>query len=700
MEKSSRSYICKAKGGKLTCSVVQSTTKTHVRPAGHLSGLTPDQLSKLNDYVNNDILKEFSGANPHILQPNSLTRNHPVKSSGKCPFGYDQQTSNKVNAQTIIYGTSAEKVPDLINEISLGMRKPLVMSHNLPTFKINQNSVRTGTYRIKTPGIYVFTSNVVFDANYTKAGANRADLPLNGHWFAAISVECDGPVKFCGNGYKLSQSTNDMINDLPGAFSLILLGNSMFSGAFFATGNAIFPDSSSNYIPAHNVKITGLKFGSCNHFGIRGSNNNNIRVTYCTFQDEQIGPISMQSPNGFTIDHCLFEGADEPVRVLNDQTTDFTLQNILAFLDSLSVPGAATYLANLNIYVAANPARFIKTQVITSAMYGIAISAGITPAFEFPVGTVEDEIARGLAGFPGYTPPGTNIVITNCCFNNFISDPVEGVTIGTNIPRTTRETEVPLFPGLIVPTSIQWADAFDSGGSFAPNDFIKALAFVMAFLYPTLPPFITNVLPANALTVFNAILNDDGPTFFSNVSPIVGAGADFTHLKGLFGIRLIGLDGVKINNITMNKFNIKGARGIDPETLPGYQLLTNPQPIKRYTGGDLWFMAVETCQNISINKIYLKHAITDFGYCFGIHLAVDDSNVTVQNVVISYMSAPNTVESATTDTGDVFGITVEDNTGPILIKNAVIKNLTAGGEIIPFASASPTINLVNAVYYA
>jgi hypothetical protein len=220
----------------------------------------------------------------------------------------------------------------------------------------------------------------------------------------------------------------------------------------------------------------------------------------------------------------------------------------------------------------------------------------------------------------------------------------------------------------------------------------------MSVLYSGLPAFISGILPVNAETIFGAILADDASTFFSNAAPLVGAGGDLNYLKGLFGMRLIGMDGMTISNISMKNFDIHGARGIDPETLPGYSLVTNPQPVVRYRGGDLWFMSLETCRNTSVKHICLKNAITDFGYGFGIHLAADDANIDVDHVSICNMKTPNAVASATTDIGDLDGISVQNNTGPISIKNVKVRRMSAAGTVDPFPVSSSTITVTNATY--
>ncbi len=562
----------------------------------------------------------------------------------------------------------------------------------LPTINLDQASFNTGTYRIKTPGIYNFTSDVVFSANTLKNN-NRADLPNSGDWFTALSIECDGLVVLQGNGKKFSQSTADAASSPTGAFSLITLGNALFAGALFGVGNANYPETvATGFRNANNIIISGFLFLTSSHFAIRGCMNDNVNISGCTFTDHQIGSISLQSATNLTIDLCLFNGSTSPVQVLIASSSGHTFKQILAQFVSMGIPGAADYLSGLNRYMAAkaNQARFTTPQRQTSAHYAISLAAGVAPIFTFPNNGTENAVGTAIGG--GYA--GNNIRITNCLFTGFSCRPVEMVSIGTNIPTDPIGIPLSTLPLFGTAGSLEWKDAFDSTGAFNPNAFLQALTFVVSIIYSGLDAGTLSLLPSNAQTIFNSILTKNATQFFSNAAPIVGAGADLNPMKGLFGIRVVGCTNLVLEGLVMDTFENYGVL-TNPTTLPGYSRVLQPHPLIRFRGNDSWFFDFEVCNGVTIRNCAVSRMKTGRGYSFGIDLPSEDSNVAISNVTITNVSSPNTVDTPTVHPGDTFGINVENETGPIAISNVVAIGLTAGGEVFPFPMASSTITLTN-----
>lgn len=63
-------------------------------------------------------------------------------------------------------------------------------------------------------------------------------------------------------------------------------------------------------------------------------------------------------------------------------------------------------------------------------------------------------------------------------------------------------------------------------------------------------------------------------------------------------------------------------------------------------------------------------------------------------------SSPNTLVTPVMDQGDTLGFPVENNTGPIILADLETENLTAGGNVFPFATPTnvpPQIILMNSI---
>ena len=559
-------------------------------------------------------------------------------------------------------------------------------------YYIKQCHFKCGTYRIKNPGTYTLTENIVFNARHgTKTP--RKDLPPNGLWFAAITIECDNVI-IDGAGFTLSESPCYSKANNVGVFALICLGNNLFSGGLFGIGGAFFSDTSS-YQAANNVKIMNLNTGLSSHFAIKGQQNDDVVIENCNFNGSQRATINLGGPEKLCINNCTLTGASTPIDVQMDQTQLYLVRQKLDSYVDANVVGAGPQLVALNVYAAANTARFTATQAIPSTQYGIFIQSAASSVNRFPLTSTSNNtnmfIENGRIA--------TNIKITNCDLSNYNTESNEKVGIGANTPETPLG-ELSLIPnlGLFGLFGVwQWKDAFN-GTTFSPNEFLKSIAFVMNYELPSLPPSSLSVLPGgNAVitqTIVTSILTNNSTLFFQTVAPIVGLGDDGTFMKGLFGLRVTGATNVKIENVTMDSFASTGSNPIDPTTLPGYGsviTLGTPQPVIRFMGNDAWFTSLEVCNNVSINNAVFSNISSTNGYVFGVDSASEDSTILIQNTILQTMSAPHTSPiNAVVDAGDVNGFIIDNATGPITLINDTTQILpgSAGGTITHFPTPS------------
>jgi hypothetical protein len=618
--------------------------------------------------------------------------------SGVCPVSGAKSTPEKSSVRSklksLVTGGWVSRLGNYMSEYIAKNSKNSVKNRILARsgiFQIRQSHFNDGTFRIKTPGTYHLKEDILFNPP-TGSDSTRADTPLNGFWFAGLSVEADNVI-IDGRGHTIEIAAEYMQTvNVIGSFVAILLGNNQFSGPLFGGGEATFPDTSV-YVPSNFVKIKNIKIvGKGTHFGIMGNNCKNISITCSEISDCQVSNVYMQSVQGLRMSRNILRGSVTPLTINQDVTQLFYMRKRFREFVEGGVPNAQVQWDNLEAYVSSNPDRFnpAAQRYPSTALYGLFIVPSPTTFFEFPVGSLESTIGSGFTD--SFLNGGFNkeVVVENCQFLDFITEFNEMVGIGTN----ANEPSNPVFPlqGWILLTfglfgAIQWKDAFDSTGTFNPNDFLKSLVFIMNTIWPMLGP-LQGIYPTNSVTIFESILNSDANTFYANASPLHSLQSDGTFAKGLFGIRAIAIDGGSLKNLKFDNVSAIGPPPIDPVTLPGYQNVTMPQPLIRSRANDAWHVSLEFCNNVIASDIKMQNLFSKHGYTFAYHFAGENSNCAVTFSESENQSAPNTVVNSVTDTGDSFCFTVEDNTGIITLGNLETKNISAAGTVEHFATAS------------
>ena len=557
---------------------------------------------------------------------------------------------------------------------------------------LTQDSFKDGTLRITEPGIYSLCEDIMFNPTLT-----RADLPINGFWFAAISIETDN-VTIEGNGFDIRLSDEYAAINPANIYCTVLLGNNVFAGAVFGLNGSRYPDTSM-YVAANNVTINNLRVTYSSHFAIRGSQNTCIVIRGCLFENCLVTAVTLQGSIDLIIDNCKFRGATIPPPSIPEQTLLLLLRQTLNAMIANNVPGAAVELVALNAWVAANPSRFVPNEPFPGTLYGIFISAGSTVVFRVPMNSVTNEISKAF----GDGRDCENVKITNCEFRDFIIDIRERVTVGTNIPQLPNDPSEPAGGGIPLPvlplsflgafSQLDWSDVFPSG-LFAPNAFAHAIMFAANWVYPQLSPGQQGLIPANTQQIITSIVTYDEMLFNANAAPIVGQYDQI--IKGLFGIRAVGVTNLLMDNIFMENFQSNGPSCVDPTTLPGYGSIT-PQPIVRNRQNDVWFVSVEVCENVRISNSYWDGISSAHGWVFGIANDQETHHLFVDNSIMENMSAPGTAVSVVEPAGKVFAYEVQNNIGGVTFLNCTTEDISAAGGVTHFPPAGPTITKINAI---
>lgn len=588
-----------------------------------------------------------------------------------------------------------KKVLDSSRNISVRnarVRGDLIVTGNVSTsntFIIKQTDFDTGTLRITKPGTYLLIEDVLFNPTLV-----RTDLPVNGFWFAAISIETDNVV-IEGNGFDIRLSDEYATLNPANIYTTVLLGNNVFAGALFGVNGTLYPDTPS-YVAANNVSINNLNVTYSSHFAIRGSNNTCVSIEGCSFENCLVTTIALQGAVTLKIDNCKFRGADIPPPSIAEQTLLLLLRQTLQTMITSGVVGAVAELAALNAWVDDNPERFVPNETFPSTLYGIFISAGATAVFRFPMNSMTNGVSQGVGG----GRECENVKITNCEFTDFTVSARELVTVGTNLPQPPNDPGFAGVPLIVIPLSflggfsqLQWRDVFPSG-VFAPNAFAHAIAFAGNWIYPQLSGGQQALIPSNTPEIITSVLTSNLALFNANAAPIVGQNDQY--IKGLFGIRVVGAVNVWIDNVFMENFESVGPSAVDPTTLPGYGSIT-PQPIVRNRMNDVWGSSIEVCENVKISNGYWNVFTSGNGWVFALDNPQETHNYIVENSVVSNMSAPGANTSAVQPDGQVFAYTANNSIAGDAFINVTTENLTATGNVTHFPTAGPTITLINAI---
>lgn len=209
------------------------------------------------------------------------------------------------------------KVSMLFSRVAIGTFVVLATVVQTGATCINQADFDIGTLIIDTPGVYELCEDIVFKPNPPPSGGSPLDAFQPNYdiydeknyglgFFAAISIVASG-VEIHLNGHTISQSPEHAL--MQRFFALIELGSSPF---LENTG----PHNFGTYVPATDVKILGPgTMGLSSHHGIHGNNNANVVIQDVTFENFEVGAVSLNNADNVAIEdnHITQNRRDVPV---------------------------------------------------------------------------------------------------------------------------------------------------------------------------------------------------------------------------------------------------------------------------------------------------------------------------------------------------------------------------------------------------
>ena len=163
-----------------------------------------------------------------------------------------------------------------------------------------------GTYRIKYPGYYVLTEDIIFDPKEENLSTEEYPIapfgPYGLGFFAAITIECHNVILDL-NDFTIKQS--EIFNTKQRFFANIELGSSPF----------IFPQGPANFsrkqIFPENVYIKNGTLGKSSHHGIHGNNMRDIFIENITIEDFEVAGISLNNGENIYIKDCIIQNQSE-----------------------------------------------------------------------------------------------------------------------------------------------------------------------------------------------------------------------------------------------------------------------------------------------------------------------------------------------------------------------------------------------------
>ena len=115
---------------------------------------------------------------------------------------------------------------------------------------------------------------------------------------------------------------------------------------------------------------------------------------------------------------------------------------------------------------------------------------------------------------------------------------------------------------------------------------------------------------------------------------VIGNGDSMFHVnKGVFGMRIDGLNKGEFNNVTITNTSNTGIKGSE---LAGNYLLSHPgqKNMKGYHGHHTYGIVFCAVNDIQVNQMFIDNVTSQHGSAFGLAIANESSNLTVNKIQI------------------------------------------------------------------
>lgn len=173
---------------------------------------------------------------------------------------------------------------------------------------LKNDDFHTGTFRIRSPGLYVITEDIVFnpDSHYLTTNEDYTGHPMfSMGFFAAITVECNGVIIDL-QGHSIRQSYEHYFEQR--FFTIVELARSAFIEGQ-GPGSVQSSESEAQHVASDCMILNGT-LGLSSHSSIHGNNNTCVVLQNLTLRDFEVAGIQLNGVHNAFIDRVYMQGAE------------------------------------------------------------------------------------------------------------------------------------------------------------------------------------------------------------------------------------------------------------------------------------------------------------------------------------------------------------------------------------------------------
>eukprot|EP00397_Hematodinium_sp_SG-2012_P007081 GEMP01007123.1.p1 GENE.GEMP01007123.1~~GEMP01007123.1.p1 ORF type:complete len:811 (+),score=175.20 GEMP01007123.1:157-2433(+) len=399
---------------------------------------------------------------------------------------------------------------------------------------------RDPTYRITQPGTYVLQEDIELDFGEP----DTMEVPFHFGFVIGISISGDN-VRLDLNGKTIRMS--DRFLKHARFFNIIELAQ-----VPYPKGKAGF---TLDIIPARNVIIENGTIGQTSHGSIHGNDNERVLIRDLTIKNFEVAAIAINNGRNMVIDRVVIDNSGVQVPAHSTFGVMWTLNRTLARISANNIfpedvrAQANNYMADADLLdILQSPGSDahrmteLKSGKPEGSMYGIYVNS------KFNIGQLEGGVVSTYS---------QNIVIQNVHIRNIATGPYEVVGMSVNKRRVFDSFG----------NNLRWDFLYDNTGVRLPLTTplnrlkYKLMRMLLWSTRVRAPPLLTQQFVDMILDETNLITAQEASIF-----PVGGLDIRDGHSpKGIFGIRLDGVENVRIDNCTIDNVTNSDARGASPK---------------------------------------------------------------------------------------------------------------------------------------
>ena len=526
----------------------------------------------------------------------------------------------------------------------------------LKIYLLNNNDFKYGTYRIREPGHYKLSEDIIFSPNEnlyssnksidkynlldnykpTKNQENYPFPPYQFGFFAAITVESSNVIIDLNN-YTIEQDKMHYINQR--FFSLIELNKTPF---IKNQGPSNFGEINyNNYICIKNGKL-----GLTSHHGIHGNGNKYILIENLDISNFEVAAIALNGSENCIINKINIHDS------VDDTIVNFLYSNAIytrVFLKQLLNKVDSTHIKILGkekqgTEILDELEKEIIENVYIPLKNGDPIKSSLFKnKFKLPQGNIYAIVLNSLGVSVhdflnnSNSKSNKNNIIMNVSIKNISSCPREVISLVDNESSKIHKGVV----GDIIP----YLEISNEDYKYRENVVYNAIALISKYSIES--KFLHN---SKSLNIPGVIVNN---WFGKSVSlydiknkhnlKFVNLRDQMNHyMKGNIMIFISGSENCQIMNIRIESISNKGTKcDCDKIRSIDYNVIANGKDqinydlfYKNYLGNNINVIVLTQSSNIDISNIFCKNMKSLNGTCKGIHLIHNNNSITTNNTNI------------------------------------------------------------------